>query len=379
MNSSQAPRVLGGRYEIGELLGSGGMGEVYAGHDLRLDRPVAIKVMRSPTAPSQLVRDRFEREARMAARLIHPNVVAVFDSGDSDGSLFLVMERLPGRTLADVIAEGPLGVDEVQTLGAEVLAALGAAHGAGMVHRDVKPANILSTSGGLGTGHWKVSDFGIAKSEPADDATATGLVYGTLAYLAPERIAGRPATVATDLYAVGVVLYEALSGQRPVPIGAPPSEYLAPHPPPLPSLRPGLPPALTSAIERAMAIDPSARFATAAAMAGALSVGAADTMRGRDDTAPIQTSETETRLIAMEPRPMVREPRRWPGRPFWFRAGLAAGAVVIALVAVLATRHEGSTAGSGSATPFVTTPAAAVTLPPSLEASLQHLEQAVRP
>ena len=205
-------RTLCGRYVLGETLGRGGMGEVRAGQDLRLQREVAVKLLHPDLAVQPLVCKRFEAEARSAARLVHPNVVAVFDSGHDRGVPFLVMERLPGRTLADAIDEGPMDPCSVRRMATQVLDALAAAHGAGLIHRDIKPANILVA----GPDDWKVADFGIAKGVSTIDPalTATGLVIGTPAYLPPERLAGGQATPSGDLYALGIVLHEALIGDR---------------------------------------------------------------------------------------------------------------------------------------------------------------------
>jgi serine/threonine protein kinase len=263
--------VFADRYELGPVIGRGGMAEVRAGRDTRLDRPVAVKIMRSELSHQQLVRDRFESEARLAARLNHPNVVAVFDSGEAAGAPYIVMERLPGETLRDRLAKGPMSEAEVRQLAVEVLAALETAHAAGVLHRDIKPANILVSGGG----HWKVTDFGIAKAleVSSGDATATGLVLGTPAYLAPERLVGEPATVASDVYSLGVVLYEALAGRRPFGTGsgdAWPGVLAGAPLVPLSEARPGIDPVLGAAVERALAADPTARFWSAAEMAAAL-------------------------------------------------------------------------------------------------------------
>src|SRR5262249_19277625 len=202
--------VLQGRYELGAILGSGGMGTVHDGTDRRLERAVAVKVLRADLAQQARARRRFETEARAAARLAHPNVVTVFDSGEDDGIPYLVMERLPGRTLGDELTGGALPVERVREAGREVLGALAAAHDAGILHRDIKPGNVLLTA----DGHVKVSDFGIAKTVDDGDATQTAELVATVRYLAPERLRGAPATPRSDLYAVGVVLYEALSGRR---------------------------------------------------------------------------------------------------------------------------------------------------------------------
>ena len=173
--------------------------------------------------------------------LNHPHIVAVHDSGEHAGTPFIVMERLPGRTLADALVRGPLPQDQVRWILNDVLSALSAAHAAGILHRDIKPANILFTN----SGDVKVADFGIAKSAGAP-ATMTGQIVGTMAYLSPDRLAGRPATVADDLYAVGAVGYEALSGRKPFPEESLPALARAiaeDTPPPLALLRPDVDPA----------------------------------------------------------------------------------------------------------------------------------------
>jgi non-specific serine/threonine protein kinase/serine/threonine-protein kinase len=210
--------LIADRYRLGPLLGRGGMAEVFDAFDERLERPVAMKVLRPEVAADAEMRRRFEAEARAAARFSHPSVVSVYDSGEDAGRAFLVMERLPGETLADQIRRGPVDQTWLRTVAFDVLAALEAAHDVGLLHRDIKPGNVLITE----EDRVKVADFGIAKmmvgdGEARGDETAVGLVLGTPAYLAPERLAGQPATVATDLYALGVVLYEAATGHKPPP------------------------------------------------------------------------------------------------------------------------------------------------------------------
>ena len=270
-----ADRVLTGRYRVGQLLGRGGMAEVYEGWDERLQRPVAVKMLRPDMAANPDIRARFEVEARAAARLHHPNVVSVFDTGEDSGDPFMVMELVSGESMADRVRTGPVDPEWVCRVAGDVLAALGAAHAAGLVHRDVKPGNVLLAS----DGHAKVADFGIAKSLEAvgGDPTSTGLLLGTPAYLAPERINGEPATPRSDLYSVGVVLYEALAGVKPF-VGSTPlavaSAIATVPPPPLDEVRPGLSPVLVAAIERAMAKDPADRPGSAAEMAADLGLPA---------------------------------------------------------------------------------------------------------
>ena len=255
------------------------MGEVRAGWDKVLDRPVAVKVLRVDVASNPVVRRRFEAEAKAAARLVHPNIVQVFDSGEDHGVPFMVMEKLPGHSLRDEIRARRLSVTEAMDLANQVLAALDAAHAAGLVHRDIKPANILSSGGG----HWKVADFGIAKSlQPSGDETITGMVLGTPAYLPPERLLGGAATPSGDLYALGVILYEALAGQKPYEAADPAGWVTAAStgPAPLRHVRPDVPAPLAAVVERSLSHDPGHRYSSAAEMATAVraarSAGAED-------------------------------------------------------------------------------------------------------
>jgi predicted Ser/Thr protein kinase len=255
---------------LSDRIGVGGMAEVYDAVDQRLRRPVAVKLLRPQLAVQSELRRRFEAEARVAARISHPNVVAVYDTGEDEGRAFIVMERVAGESLGAWLQRGPLDQAWVRWLAEDILAALAAAHHAGVLHRDIKPANILITADGRA----KVTDFGIAKSVEmtASDLTATGLVMGTPAYLAPERLQGRAATQQSDLYAAGMVLYEALTGYR-RPLGADPVANAAAMGQPLPDprvVRPDADPALVDAIERALATNPAARWPTAAAMTAAL-------------------------------------------------------------------------------------------------------------
>ena len=242
------------------------MGDVWAAWDHRLHRPVAIKLLKDEVACQAGVRARFEHEARTAARLVHPNVVTVFDTGEEGATAFLVMEQLSGRTLADDAAEGPLPTETVRHLGLQVLEALIAAHQIGLVHRDIKPSNLLVA----GPQTWKVGDFGIAKSVEATDPglTSTGLVIGTPAYLAPERIAGAAASPSSDLYALGLVLHEAATGSR----ATRPHTLAPPSVPRLEDLGITWAPTLSAVIQRAVDPDQTRRFPSAAEMAAQLRV-----------------------------------------------------------------------------------------------------------
>lgn len=263
------PEVLGGRYELWGVLGRGGMAEVRDAWDLWSGRPVAVKVLNPSVSAQPECGRRFVTEVRAAAGLDHPHIVAVYDSGLHRGKHYIVMERLPGHTLADVLAGGgALPTEQVRAILRAVLAALAAAHRHGVLHRDIKPANILFT----GSGSVKIADFGVAKTADAPH-TLTNRVFGTMAYLPADRIAGRPATPCDDLYALGVVGYEALTGRRAYPqtsLAALADAISTGHRMPLTALRPDVDPALAETIERAMSRDPRWRFGTAEQMGDCL-------------------------------------------------------------------------------------------------------------
>jgi serine/threonine-protein kinase len=206
-------RVLDGRYLIGSRIARGGMATVYEATDLRLDRTVAVKVMHPGLGDDDEFAARFVAEARAAAKLSHPNVVAVFDQGNDDGTVFLAMELIPGHTLRDTIGkEAPLSVARTLALLEPVVSALASAHRAGLIHRDVKPENVLISD----DGRIKVADFGLAKAMSATTQhTATGVLIGTVSYVAPELVVEGRSDARADVYAVGVILYELLTGKKP--------------------------------------------------------------------------------------------------------------------------------------------------------------------
>jgi eukaryotic-like serine/threonine-protein kinase len=349
----QAPEILGGRYELRGILGRGGMAEVRDGWDRRLDRPVAVKLLHPAFSAAPDSRRRFEIEARAAAGLNHPHIVAVHDGGEHAGTPYIVMERLSGRTLADELRQGPLPQDRVRAILDDVLAALTAAHAAGILHRDIKPANILFTpSGGV-----KVGDFGIAKSAETP-ATMTGQIVGTMAYLSPDRIAGRPATVADDLYAVGAVGYEALTGRQPFPqenLAALARAIAESAPQPLRMVRPDVEPGLAETIERAMARDPQWRFPTAEAMRVSLS----GTPYGGSGRPPTQ--------VLAEPLPppatmAVARPAASSRNRRIFYVGAALVALVLAAVLILLE------SGSPPSTPKPATTGTSLPAPPTSSA-----------
>ncbi|RDH78850.1 serine/threonine protein kinase [Mycolicibacterium moriokaense] len=327
----QAPEIIGGRYELRGILGRGGMAEVRDGWDIRLDRPVAVKVLHPAFSVHPDSRRRFEIEARAAAGLSHPHIVAVHDSGEHAGTPYIIMERLSGGTLADELLHGPLPQDRVRTVLADILSALAAAHAAGILHRDIKPANILLTD----SGDVKVADFGIAKSAETP-ATMAGQIVGTMAYLSPDRVMGRPATVADDLYAVGAVGYEALAGRRPFPqenMAALARAISDGDRPPLHVVRPDVAPGLAAVVEQAMAHDPQWRFPSAEVMRAALS-----------GAPPPGQARPSTRVLAAPLPPPTTMAVAAPARSGRTRGLLYLGAVVAAFVlaAILIAIESGS-------------------------------------
>jgi eukaryotic-like serine/threonine-protein kinase len=258
-------RVLDGRYRVGPRIARGGMATVYEATDLRLDRLCALKVMHAGLGDDDEFAARFVREARSAARLSHPNVVQVFDQGADDGTLFLAMEHIPGRTLRDLIrAEAPMPATKALAIVDPVLSALAAAHQAGLIHRDVKPENVLLAD----DGRVKVADFGLARAVSAETQhTATGgVLIGTVSYLSPELVVDGRADARSDVYAAGVVLYEMLTGRKPHE-GESPIQVAYKHvhedvPPPS-ALVAGLPPYVDALVARATARDRHLRPADA--------------------------------------------------------------------------------------------------------------------
>jgi serine/threonine-protein kinase len=272
------PPVLAGRYELGTLLGTGSTARVYRGVDRLLDRPVAVKLLTGGALgpPGDDADDggdgaqRLRREARAIAALEHPNVVGVHDIGWTDDALWIVMEHVQGSTLSSLLRErGPLSPAQVVDLGEQVGAALGAAHRAGVVHRDVTPGNVLVTT----DGRVKLTDFGIARFAGAASSTAEGLVTGTPAYMSPEQVRGDPVDARSDLYSAGCCLYEMLTGRPPFAGDGPldtARQRLRRPPPPPSAVRPGIPRAVERVVLTAMAPDPEDRYPDAEAMCRAL-------------------------------------------------------------------------------------------------------------
>jgi eukaryotic-like serine/threonine-protein kinase len=278
-----APQAtLAGRYVIEDHIATGGMASVWRGRDQVLARTVAIKVLRDDLAERADYRDRFHREAVAAARLNHPAIISIFDTGIDDGVAFIVMEHFPGRTLSHLLArEGTMDAGRAISLILPVLDALAYAHGNGVIHRDIKPSNILVGPGDRA----KVADFGIAKVMAGEDLTTTGKVLGTVRYLSPEQVSEGEVDGRSDLYSTGVVLYELVTGRPPFQGESEMATALmrlTNDPIPPRSVVPGLPRDVEAAILRAMARRPDDRFPSAEAMRAALGRWAgADTVAER--------------------------------------------------------------------------------------------------
>lgn len=255
-------QVLGDRYELRGLIGSGGMADVQLAYDRQLDRQVAIKLLHGRYANDPAFRRRFAREAQNAGSLNHPNVVAVYDTGESDGRPYIVMEYVAGRGLDDVLAAERVLPDRAAEIIGDAAIALDYAHERGIVHRDIKPGNILIADDGT----VKVTDFGIARAVNAQDATQTAAVFGTAAYIAPEQAQGYDVDRRTDVYALGCVLYELLAGRQPFTAGTAVAlayQHVSATPNPPSQLSPEVTPELEAVVLRAMAKQPEERYATA--------------------------------------------------------------------------------------------------------------------
>ena len=354
-----APRRYG-RYAVVKSLGGGAMGDVFLARDTLLARDVALKVMRPVGLDLATFRARFEAEARALASLQHPSAVQVFDLGWEGDEPYLVMELVAGGTLKGALDGGPLGADEVRSVGVQVANALAAAHARGILHRDVKPANILGQPG-----RWKLADFGIAHV-PGSELTMTGQFLGTPAFAAPESLAAGEFSPASDVYGLGATLYAALTGEPPYGghLGALTSSTL----PPIEARAPAAPPALADAITRALDRDPSQR-PSASALASLLASG------GRAATpTPVPVA-----AVAL-PAPSTAAPDR--RRPPWL--ALAGAAAAIALVIGLVARHGGDEPPrggfapafpAGPATPSFDEPGGPIALPPQTHPRHPKLEK----
>ena len=385
--------ILPNRYADPRLIGQGGMGRIYLAEDRELGRKVAVKVLDDRFANDERLRERFKREALTAARLSsHPHVVTIFDVGEWQGRPFIVMEYLPGGTLGDRTRRQPVAPAAALAWLGQAAEALDAAHGLGIVHRDVKPANLLFDE----RDDLAVADFGIARI--ADDTesgmTATGTVLGTAGYLAPEQALGQPAGPASDLYSLGVLGYELLTGARPFERGSDTAEaaaHINEPVPPASQRRPELPPAVDRVFERALAKDPSDRYPNGAAFVGALD----DALSGREATTRLlpATAPPPSPTVRRQPPPLQRQ-RRSPWVVPLVLAGLVLALAAGVLAAVVSSQDDGNTStqrrrqpvtvtaeqtlGTTVVTTVVTTTTSAPAAPVSLEQAVQLTDDATR-
>ena len=343
------PRLLGDRYELGEAIGIGGMAEVFRGRDIRLGRDVAVKVLRADLAREPAFQGRFRREAQAAAGLNAPCIVSVFDTGESGGVPYIVMEYVEGRTLRDILqTEGRLLPQRALEVVADVCAALDVAHGAGIVHRDIKPGNVMLTP----RGEVKVMDFGIARAaaDTSSTATQTAAVMGTAAYLSPEQARGENVDSRSDIYSTGCMLYELVTGAPPFTGDSPVAvayQHVRENPVPPSAYDETLPPSVDAVVLKAMAKRPAQRYQSADEMREDLLRAVAG-----------QPVLAEPILAAPEPDLAVttvttlKAPRSRARRPLLVVFGLVLAAVVIG-VALLVKALLGDDSGLLPAPPVV--------------------------
>jgi beta-lactam-binding protein with PASTA domain/predicted Ser/Thr protein kinase len=308
--------LIDGRYRVLNRIGSGGMADVWCADDTQLGRKVALKLLHPRFAEDEEFVERFRREASSAAGLQHPNVVGVFDRGEWDGTYYIAMEYLPGRSLKQLVREhGPLDPALAVSIVVQILKAARFAHRRGVVHRDIKPHNVIVDD----EGRAKVTDFGIARAG-ASDMTETGSIMGTAQYLSPEQAQGHPVDARSDLYSIGVVLYELLTGRVPFDGESPVTialRHVSEDPVPPSQLNPAVPPALDAVVLRAMAKDPAHRFQDADAFAAALQ----HAMTG-DGTGELAAPPARDPVAALQ----AADRRAW-------RTVVIAGVIVLALAA----------------------------------------------
>ena len=313
----------GGRYTIERTIGAGGMAVVYRAHDEELDRDVAIKVLADHHASDPEFRQRFLREARLAAPLSHPNIVSVYDAGEVDGSPYIVMELVEGTTLAaELKRRNRLPPAEAIDLGVQACAGLQHAHAGGLVHRDVKPQNLLLGEEGV----LKIADFGIARAIEGTQLTLAGTILGTAAYLSPEQAAGEPVTPAADLYSLGAVLYEAIGGRPPFDFETL-AQLAAQHRDgtveSLRELAPETPSELDDLVRGCLAREPAARPDSAASLGHALAALSPEPLTVPLPGGPPDRPTAITRVVGR------RRPRRlWA----WAAAAVVVAALVIGLL-----------------------------------------------
>jgi hypothetical protein len=351
VSPTRAGSVLAGRYELRALLGRGGMGEVYETADLRLDRTVAVKVLRSELAADRRFVARFHREARTAARLAHPGIVGVFDFGEEDGVVYLVLEHVAGHTLTEIRrTDRPLTPARVARIGADVADALAHAHARGVVHRDVAPGNVMLTPDGA----VKVLDFGIGGAAIGSGHGSALSAHGTLAYAAPEVLTGGAGDQRVDVYGLGAILYELLVGRPPF-VGGPrdvAKRLRVTRPVPPHAWDPTVPPGLEETVMRCLERDPGMRGGDAALLADELRRLAAflpETVTSSARTQPLTPRTTAVLpVVGALPLERSRRPRRWVRGLSWVLVALIVGsAAVLVGPSLLAARRPIGRAGPG--------------------------------
>jgi len=291
--------TLSGRYEIGDRLGSGGMSNVYRATDRILERTVAVKILAEHLSDDERFVERFRREALAVAKLIHPNIVQVYDTGIDEGRHYIVMEYVEGRSGAQILqSRGPIEAETAAEIGVQACAGLDYAHRRGIIHRDVKPGNLMIVGGPVGGGPMtvKLTDFGIARAIEQTRITQVGSVVGTAAYLAPELVRGEEATPTTDVYALGVVLYQFMTGRLPHE-GSTLAELAVrqqnERPLPPSTYNGDVPDSLGGAVLRALEGDTGRRYASADELAGGLQLG----LQGEDVTLPLGAGGEATSVL----------------------------------------------------------------------------------
>lgn len=353
-------RVIGDRYELHDQIGEGGAARVFRSRDLVLDRLVAVKVLREQYGADRDFIERFYQEARSVASLSHPNIVDIYDYGEHEGSHFIVMQYIEGTDLKTILLrEGRLHPARAVAIVSGALRALGAAHERGIIHRDVKPQNLLvrATDGLV-----KLTDFGVARALGAARQTAAGITFGTVHYMAPEQASGQEVGPAADLYAAGVVLYEALAGRVPYDGDTPlaiTAQHLHASLPSLAAIVPDVPPALARVVERALAKDPAARYPSAEALRRAIGAAVGDSPagvfgRGVAPRVPPRGAARQTATMALPSAPAlapaapaalpraVDRPRRSSGASFGCLLPLVAVVIVALSLGLYAlTRGQG--------------------------------------
>jgi serine/threonine protein kinase len=326
-----APQRVNGPYEVRGIVGTGGMGEVYRARDRRLDRDVALKVLPAESATDRHRLRRFEREARVVSQLNHPNIVTIYEIGDTATGLYIAMELVDGRTLREIVRGGPLPLDRLLFIAEQIASGLACAHAAGIVHRDLKPENVMVSKGGA----VKVLDFGLAKRLPFEggadgsvetltDQTEAGLILGTVGYMSPEQALGKPVHYRSDQFSFGSILYEMATGKRAFERPSKPetlSAIIREQPEPIRATNAAVPAPLTWVIERCLSKDPAGRYVATEDLAQDLIA-----LRGH-------LAEPDTRGGTLSERPALKR------QPAWRWAALAA-TLALLVAAVLAMNRR---------------------------------------